>query len=121
MISGEDLDAMGYSYYNEIPSLTVEDMVRKLRKDSGSELHPKLLREELEHYVRAWREAKTNAEELQAVAFIVWTAYELAVAKGYDLRTALERTYMYDMSVYGLKEWNTEYNVDDLVKDANDE
>lgn len=121
MITAEDLDAMGYSYYNETPSMTVEEMVRKLRKESGSELHPKLLREELDYYVRAWRETKTNAQELQAVALIVWTAYELALAKGYDLRTALERTYHYDMSVYGLQQWGIVYNVDDLVKDANDE
>lgn len=121
MISAEDLDAMGYSYYNEIPSLSVQEMVRKLRRESGSELHPKLLREELDHWFRAWREAKTNVEELQAVAFIVWTVYELALAKGYDLRTALERTYHYDMSVYGLQDWATEFNVDDLVKDEDDE
>ena len=121
MISQEDMDAMGYSYYTEPKTMTVEEMVRKLRQQSGSELHPRLLREEVDHYVRMWHGARTNAEELESLAYIMWCIYELSYAKGYDMREALTRVFRYDMSVYGLDSGYDEYNVDDLVKGCNDE
>jgi len=121
MISQEDMDAMGYSYYTEPKTMTVEEMVRKLRQQSGSELHPRLLREEVDHYIRAWREAKSDTEELAALAYTMWCIYELCFVKKYDMQEALRRVFMCDMSVYGLGTEEEKFVVDDLVKGCNDE
>jgi hypothetical protein len=121
MISQEDLDAMGYSYYTEIKHMTVEEMVRKLRQQADSALHPRLLREEIDYYVRKWHESRGNAQELEALAYIMWCIYELCYSKGYNISEALQRVFRDDMAVYGMQTSKEKFTVDDLVNEDNDE
>lgn len=94
MISEQDLDAMGYSYYMDHKDQGVPEMVKEFTLVTGQfphkELYEALIMEEYEE----WGEAYPGTpEEIKELADLVYVIYGYANACGYDLDEALRRVH----------------------------
>lgn len=105
MITNEDLDAMGYSYYSEGPNqMTPSQMVADYYKTAG--ITPdhmtcsKLVVEEFDEWVTEYKRMMyydntwyKKENELKELADLLFVAYGYALSRGWDIQEAFKRVY----------------------------
>ena len=100
MITQEDLDAMGFSYYEDTgqqarvrcmtPMSMVQEFSEKTEQEPNAKLYFKLISEEY----REWLDEKAGTtKELKELADLVYVVFGYANAMGYDLDEALRRVH----------------------------
>jgi predicted HAD superfamily Cof-like phosphohydrolase len=95
MITQQDLDDMGYTYFSETKVVpTVAEMVgefsKVLNQTPNAALYMQLVIEEFDEWVV---EAPNTEEDLKELADLVYVVYGYANACGYDLDEAIRRVH----------------------------
>jgi hypothetical protein len=102
MITQQDLDDMGFSYYTppqtyQTPMDMVREFSRVLDQKPNPNLYVKLIGEEFDEWMNEeWHRGSTDhrpAEELKELADLVYVCYGYANAMGYNLDEALRRVH----------------------------
>lgn len=100
MLTNEDLEAMGFSYYQELARTkhkTPLEMSREYATTSGQKpdplLYTRLIKEEFEE----WWDEQLPEDELKELADLLYVIYGYANAKGWDVEEALRRVHANNM------------------------
>lgn len=100
MITREDLEYMGFSYYDDtaeqarIRCMTPMSMVREFAEKTGQEPNAKLYFKLISEEYREWLDEKDHTVgELKELADLVYVVYGYANAMGYDLDEAVRRVH----------------------------
>ena len=110
MLTLEDIEAMGYDYYNPRPTvaeqtklmcMTPMDMVREFSKIMGQEPNPALYSTLIQEEFNEWFDARQSidhAHELKELSDLVYVIFGYASSKGWDLMEATRRVHMNNLA-----------------------
>jgi predicted HAD superfamily Cof-like phosphohydrolase len=95
MITQQDLDDMGYTYFSENKAFpTVAEMVQEfsevLSQEPNTKLYTELVIEEFDEW---GAEGSYTQEDLKELADLVYVVYGYALSCGYDLDEAIRRVH----------------------------
>lgn len=102
MITVEDMEAMGFSYYSPVEAepneKTFTDMVKEFAKVTGQRgspgLYAKLIKEEYNEWLSEyWADDSPSEAELKELADLTYVIFGYANAMGYNLMEAFKRVH----------------------------
>jgi hypothetical protein len=107
MITRQDIEDMGYEYYNpdyktkvKLFNFTPLDMVQEFARVMGQEpipsLYATLIQEEFDEWFDA-RQSMDHAHELKELSDLVYVIFGYANAKGWNLMEAVRRVHVNNM------------------------
>lgn len=100
MLTNEDLEAMGFSYYQELARTkhkTPLEMSREFATTSGQRPDPLLYIRLIEEEFEEWLNAPTTEDELKELADLLYVIYGYANAQGWDVEEAHRRVHANNM------------------------
>lgn len=107
MLTLEDIEGMGYTYYEPRPavaeqaSMTPMDMVREFSKVMGQEPNPALYSTLIQEEFNEWFDARQSidhAHELKELSDLVYVIFGYASSKGWDLMEATRRVHINNLA-----------------------
>jgi NTP pyrophosphatase (non-canonical NTP hydrolase) len=114
MLTRQDIEDMGYEYYNpdyktkvKLFNFTPMDMVKEFANVMGQkpnpELYASLIQEEFDEWAELfnfseWKDSRyTKEDELKELSDLVYVIFGYANAKGWDLMEAIRRVHANNM------------------------
>ena len=98
MITIEDMEAMGYAYYNEkggdltIPQM-VDEFAKATEQATDPDLSANLIREEYYEWHHEFFKSAPAAKELKELSDLTYVIFGYARARGWDLLEAVQRVH----------------------------
>ena len=102
MITLEDMEAMGYAYYNKkgdsptIPKM-VDDFAKTMGQATDPELSANLMREEYYEWHHEFFKSASAVKELKELADLTYVIFGYARSRGWDLMEATLRVHENNM------------------------
>jgi hypothetical protein len=104
MLTRQDIEDMGYEYYNpdyktkvKLFNFTPMDMVQEFAEVMGQEPDPELYLSLIVEELKEWVKEKNPEGELKELSDLVYVIFGYANAKGWNLMEAIRRVHVNNM------------------------